>query len=121
MLGAETILKFRQHPKVNCILSGHYNWARKSTMIGDGLNDAGALKTKQCRYCTGRRYQQFHSPASDAIMAAKQLERLPAFIRLLQGQQTDHTLSALLVSILYNIIGFLCCTGIIITHGSSLH
>lgn len=104
MLGAETILKFRQHPenKLHFIRSLQ-SQGEKVMMIGDGLNDAGALKQSNAGIALAEDTNNF-TPASDAIMAAEQLEKLPAFIRLCKANK-QIILISFVVSILYNIIG----------------
>lgn len=72
-------------------------------MIGDGLNDAGALAQSNFGIAISENTNVF-SPACDAILDAKMFENLPNF--LLQTKKTINIIKASFVlSLLYNIIG----------------
>ncbi|MFT3826996.1 MAG: heavy metal translocating P-type ATPase metal-binding domain-containing protein [Chitinophagaceae bacterium] len=104
LLGSNTVLKFRQHPedKLHFIQSLQAN-GEHVMMIGDGLNDAGALKQSNAGIALAEDTNNF-TPASDAIMAAEKLESLQAFIRLCKANK-HIILTSFVVSILYNIAG----------------
>jgi len=72
-------------------------------MIGDGLNDAGALRQSNIGIALSEDTNNF-TPASDAIMASEKLEKLPAFIRLCKANR-HIVLASFILSITYNIIG----------------
>ena len=72
-------------------------------MIGDGLNDAAALRQANTGIALSDASGQF-TPASDAILEAGELSRLPAFIRLCRANRRIIELS-FVISILYNVIG----------------
>ncbi len=72
-------------------------------MIGDGLNDAGALKQSNTGIAVCEQTNNF-TPASDAIIEAAQLSRLGAFIRLCRANRKI-VMASFGLSILYNLVG----------------
>jgi Cu+-exporting ATPase len=75
----------------------------KVLMLGDGLNDAGALKESNVGVAVSENTSQF-TPACDAIMDSNKINKLHQFIRYARSGKTVITLSFIL-SILYNIVG----------------
>jgi Cu+-exporting ATPase len=72
-------------------------------MIGDGLNDAGALKQSNIGIAVAEQTNNF-TPASDAIIEAKQLSGLVKFIQLCRANK-NIVMASFILSIVYNIIG----------------
>ena len=72
-------------------------------MIGDGLNDAGALMQSQVGIAVSENSARF-SPASDAILDGNKVSLLDKFIRYAKAGKKIVTASFIL-SILYNIVG----------------
>lgn len=76
---------------------------QKVIMIGDGLNDAGALQQSSCGISITERSGSF-SPASDVILDAASFEKLPVFLKYANAC-TKTVYWSLTVSLLYNVIG----------------
>ena len=72
-------------------------------MIGDGLNDAGALKESYLGISIADDVFNF-SPASDAILEAKQFYRLPQFVNYSKSS-IRIVFASFGVSFLYNALG----------------
>ncbi|MEO5911230.1 MAG: heavy metal translocating P-type ATPase metal-binding domain-containing protein [Pelobium sp.] len=97
-------LHFRQSPlnKLNFIAQQQAKGA-KVLMIGDGLNDAGALKQSNAGIAITEHINNF-TPGSDAILDASSLNLLPAFLRFAKSAVKIVRLS-FIIAICYNIIG----------------
>lgn len=79
------------------------NQGQSVLMIGDGLNDAGALAQSDVGIAISENVNVF-SPACDGIMSAKLFNKLPKFLTL--SQQTIKIVKwSFKISFLYNIIG----------------
>lgn len=72
-------------------------------MIGDGLNDAGALQQSNVGIAISEQTGSF-SPACDAILAADQLTKLPKFIDFAKRSRSV-IIWAFIISVVYNIVG----------------
>ena len=72
-------------------------------MIGDGLNDAGALRKSNIGIAVAEDCNNF-TPASDAILEAKQLPKLYQFIQLCKANKKI-VITSFVLSIAYNIVG----------------
>ena len=102
--GENARVEFSQSPfdKLNVIRELQAS-GRKVMMVGDGLNDAGALKQADVGVAVVERVGAF-SPASDIILDAPQLARLVGLISF-SRQAARVVRAGFVVSGLYNIVG----------------
>ncbi|MGC8750584.1 heavy metal translocating P-type ATPase [Hydrotalea sp.] len=104
LLGFHSVTLFHQKPNDKLqFIEQLQNKGYTVMMIGDGLNDAGALQQANVGIAVSENSNNF-TPASDVIIDATQLHRLPAFIQLAKANKKIIFI-AFAVSILYNIIG----------------
>jgi len=104
LLPADTKLYFHQKPedKLQHIQTmQHQN--HKVVMIGDGLNDSGALAQSDVGIAISEDINVF-SPACDAILDAEKFSLIPEFIKL-SKQSIRVIRQAFVLSLLYNLIG----------------
>ncbi|UMB54807.1 heavy metal translocating P-type ATPase metal-binding domain-containing protein [Lutibacter sp. A64] len=113
LLPKNTLFKFNQKPedKLEFIKNMQEN-NKKVMMIGDGLNDAGALAQSNVGIAISEDVNVF-SPACDAILDAKLFNKLPEFLEL--SKKTIAIIKASFVlSFCYNVIGlYFALTGML--------
>jgi len=104
LFGDDESLHFRQSPKDKLLyIEKLRNSGKKILMVGDGLNDAGALKESNVGITIADNVYHF-SPACDGILDSEKFQLLPGFIRF------SHTAmkivkAGFILSFIYNIIG----------------
>lgn len=75
----------------------------KVAMVGDGLNDAGALGQSDLGIAVTEALAAF-TPASDVILESRALPQLPSYLRLARaGMRLIY--ASFVISILYNLVG----------------
>lgn len=75
----------------------------KVMMIGDGLNDAGALKQSNVGIAISDDSNSF-TPSSDVIMNGEKIDKLHQYLRVCKGSITIVKMT-FIISFLYNIVG----------------
>lgn len=105
LFGTHTPLVFNQSPQSKLDYIRELKEAKgvRVLMLGDGLNDAGALKQSDVGIAVSENTSQF-TPASDAILDSSQVGLMDAFLRYARSGKRIVTAS-FIISILYNIVG----------------
>lgn len=99
-----TLMKFDQSPESKLqVISQMQQDGCKVVMLGDGLNDAGALRQSDVGIAITDDIAAF-SPASDAILEASALPRLDELLKLAKSSRKVIKASFML-SFIYNFIG----------------
>ena len=88
--------------KLNFV-KNHQEKGRKILMIGDGLNDAGALRQAHVGVALSEDINAF-SPACDVILDARQFNRIDDFVAFSRIAM-NVVIAAFALSVLYNIVG----------------
>lgn len=104
IFGKETPLIFNCSPESKLeYIENLEEKGEKVAMLGDGLNDAGALKVAHLGIGVADNNNQF-SPASDAILSATKFSLLPQFFK--GSKKTIRAIKlGFIVSLMYNVIG----------------
>lgn len=100
----QNTLRFHQSPqdKLDFIKELQHS-GQKVMMIGDGLNDAGALRQSNLGIVIAEDTNNF-TPACDGILQASEFHRLPQFIRLAEAG-VNIVRWSYVVALTYNFIG----------------
>lgn len=106
MLPNNTTFAFNQKPENKLeYIKQLQDSGKKVLMIGDGLNDAGALAQSTVGIVVSENINVF-SPASDGIIDASRFGNIPTLLSL--SKRTLHIIKvSFIISFLYNIIGML--------------
>lgn len=104
LFGSDAEIHFHQQPKNKlAYIRSLQAKGHKVMMIGDGLNDAGALKQSQVGIVISDAANNF-SPACDGLLSAEQFGRLAIYIRYI-NRARRMIYGAFILALLYNIIG----------------
>ncbi|MDN4164559.1 heavy metal translocating P-type ATPase metal-binding domain-containing protein [Cytophagales bacterium LB-30] len=104
IFGEKAHLRFNQSPADKlAFIESLQAQGKKVMMIGDGLNDAGALQKSEVGISVTENINQF-SPACDAIISAPSLRQLPDFLRF-SHQSRNVIKASFALSFAYNIVG----------------
>ncbi|EAY31193.1 heavy metal translocating P-type ATPase [Microscilla marina] len=104
LFGQQSILKFQQKPADKlAFINDLQQEGKQVMMMGDGLNDAGALQQSHVGIAVSEDTSSF-SPACDAILDARVFDKLPRFLKFSKTSLKVVKMSFVL-SLLYNLIG----------------
>lgn len=102
--GKNASLNFRQSPEDKLIYVKEQQMkGKKVLMLGDGLNDAGALSKSDVGIAVTDDISNF-SPACDAILHGSELKKVPQFLTYAKDS-VKIIRSSFFISFLYNVLG----------------
>lgn len=97
-------IRFRQSPSEKLdFIELIQSFGKKVVMVGDGLNDAGALAQSNVGVVVTENINNF-SPACDAILDASELNHLPVFLKF-SKQSIKIIILSFIISFAYNFVG----------------
>jgi Cu+-exporting ATPase len=104
IFGKSSQLHFNQSPQQKLdFIKTLQDGGKNVLMLGDGLNDAGALMQSQVGFAVSDNAARF-SPASDAILDGNKVAMLDKFISFARAGKKI-VLASFILSIVYNIVG----------------
>ena len=104
MFGSALSMRFRTNPQEKLqYIRDLQSEGKKVIMLGDGLNDAGALRQSDVGIAVSDHTGMF-SPASDAILEGEQISRLGALVKFARKGK-NIVAASFILSILYNFVG----------------
>lgn len=104
VFGADAKMNFNQKPEDKLkLINTMQNEGDLVLMIGDGLNDAGALQQSNVGVSLSEDVNTF-SPACDAILDASELNRLDTFLDYAKSAKRV-IIASFILSFTYNIVG----------------
>jgi len=104
LLPANSAIHFNQKPENKLFyIKKIQDEGKKVMMLGDGLNDAGALAQSDVGIAVSENINVF-SPACDGILDASKFAKLPGFLKISKKTMNIIVLS-FIISLLYNTVG----------------
>ncbi len=104
MFGSALSMRFRTNPQEKLqYIRDLQSEGKRVIMLGDGLNDAGALRQSDVGIAVSDHTGMF-SPASDAILEGEQISRLGALVKFARKGK-NIVAASFVLSILYNFVG----------------